>query len=181
MDYPWNGRMGPVILLDHSDLIRTKLERTAPTAPSPDFQWIEDRFWTWIHYGLLKIGRGEYFEALDFMGFLRQVVFGPLLLYRNHALPRGMRKVETLLESSDLEILSETLSLNDQKSLLAATKNAIEHYKKLREELFKDKVSPNLAEEPVIRYFKNKIDEGSTIGSPDGTFGFSDWRINSHK
>lgn len=33
----------------------------------------------WIHYALLKVGRGEYMEALDFLAYLRMVVFGPLL------------------------------------------------------------------------------------------------------
>jgi hypothetical protein len=30
--------------------------------PEPDLQWIEDRFWVWVHYGATKIGRGSSSE-----------------------------------------------------------------------------------------------------------------------
>ena len=45
--------------------------------PSSDAQWIEDRFWTWVHYIAAKIGRGELFECVSGLGYLRDVVFGP--------------------------------------------------------------------------------------------------------
>ncbi|MER7057532.1 MULTISPECIES: hypothetical protein [unclassified Streptomyces] len=33
----------------------------------PDLQWIEDRFWIWVHYGATKLGRGELFEVNGFL------------------------------------------------------------------------------------------------------------------
>ncbi|WP_286862331.1 MULTISPECIES: hypothetical protein [Sphingobacterium] len=77
------------------------IDTTKAQFPVPDFQWIEDRFWTWMHYGLTKIGRGEYMEALDFMAYLRMAVFGPLLHIKNNNLPRGVRKVETTLRQGE--------------------------------------------------------------------------------
>jgi len=82
----------PVILFDKSGQLQHALNNSAPTFPFPDYQWIEDRFWIWVHYALLKIGRGEYLEAFDFFGYLRMVVFGPLLDIKNNNLPRGVRK-----------------------------------------------------------------------------------------
>lgn len=148
----------PVILLDRDNQLKNVIDNTNPEFPRPDFQWIEDRFWTWIHYGLLKIGRGEYFEALDFMGFLRMVVFGPLLHIKNNNLPRGVRRVETSLDPLDFESLQGTLCANNKESLLQSVENAINLYSNLRTNLFKDNISPNKAESAVISYFQNLKD-----------------------
>ncbi|RZK38812.1 MAG: nucleotidyltransferase domain-containing protein [Pedobacter sp.] len=148
----------PIILLDRDNQLKNVIDTTNPEFPRPDFQWIEDRFWTWIHYGLLKIGRGEYFEALDFMGFLRMVVFGPLLHVKNNNLPRGVRKVETSLDPLDFESLQGTLCANNKESLLQSVGNAINLYSNLRTNLFIDNISPNKAESAVISYFQNLKD-----------------------
>ncbi len=60
----------PILLLDKNGRLEKTISNSQEKFPYPDYQWIEDRFWTWIHYALLKIGRGEYLEACDFMGFL---------------------------------------------------------------------------------------------------------------
>lgn len=57
----------PHILFDREKQMKKILEQSKEHFPLPDYQWIEDRFWTWVHYSLLKIGRGEYFEAFGFL------------------------------------------------------------------------------------------------------------------
>jgi hypothetical protein len=115
---------------------------------------INDRFWTWIHYALLKIGRGEYLEAYDFMGFLRMVVLGPLLHIKNDKLPRGVRKVETELESEDLTKLKLTIPTYDRQSILDSLRNAVSLYRQLRKELFDNNVSlQNDTDKKVMNYF----------------------------
>jgi hypothetical protein len=101
----------PFILLDKNGLLQQAIQDSEAQFPYPDYQWIEDRFWTWVHYALLKIGRGEYLEALDFLGFLRMVVLGPLLHIKNGNLPRGVRKVEMELEALDYQALISTFQL----------------------------------------------------------------------
>ncbi|MGF1923251.1 MAG: nucleotidyltransferase domain-containing protein, partial [Bacteroidia bacterium] len=64
----------PTLLLDRNGQLQDAINNSQAKFPFPNYQWIEDRFWTWIHYALLKIGRGEYLEAYDFLGFLRMVV-----------------------------------------------------------------------------------------------------------
>lgn len=107
----------PVILLDKQGKLKTALEQTESNFPFPGYQWIEDRFWIWIHYALAKIGRGEYTEACDFLGFLRMIVPGPLLHIKNGNLPRGVRKVESQLPPHDLERLKATLPPYSRASL----------------------------------------------------------------
>ena len=146
----------PVILLDKDEQLKNRIEQSAANFPHPDCQWIEDRFWTWIHYGLLKVGRGEYFEALDFMGFLRMVVLGPLVHLRNGNLPRGVRKVEMQLEPVDLAALKNTLAGHDKNSIMQSIGHAIDIYRRLRQDLFGEEIIRRTsAEEQVIAYYQD--------------------------
>ena len=143
----------PVILLDKGEKLKAILDNSKPQFPFPDYQWIEDRFWTWIHYALLKIGRGEYFEALDFLAFLRGTVLGPLLHIKSKNLPRGVRKVETDLQQKDLDVLKGTIAAYDKQSLISALQNSIQLYRNLREELFDNTIVVNTrAELEVMKY-----------------------------
>jgi predicted nucleotidyltransferase len=144
----------PKILLDTDGQLKNALSNSIGRFPYPDYQWIEDRFWIWIHYALLKIGRGEYFEAIDFLGFLRMVVFGPLLLIKNNNLPRGVRKVETQLKEEDILALKSTLSVYQKQSLLESYRNSAALYRKLRISLFDNNiVLQSDTENEVMNYF----------------------------
>ncbi|MDQ0641548.1 putative nucleotidyltransferase [Pedobacter sp. W3I1] len=143
----------PTLLIDRDNQLQRILNQTEAKFPYPDYQWIEDRFWTWIHYALLKIGRGEYLEALDFFGFLRMVVFGPLLHIKNNNLPRGVRKVESQLPSEDFNLLKGTIAEYNKASLIESLENAIKLYKKLRIDLFDSVTKQNKkAEDAVMQY-----------------------------
>lgn len=145
----------PVILLDKDQQLQSVIDKTPAVFPYPDYQWIEDRFWTWIHYALLKIGRGEYLEAFDFTGFLRMVVFGPLLHIKNGNLPRGVRKVESELQKEDFQALESTIPACNKASLLAALRNAVEVYRYLRAALFDSTVDLKTeTENRIMQYFE---------------------------
>ncbi len=143
----------PHILLDKGNQLQQAFEKSEPHFPYPDYQWIEDRFWIWIHYVLLKTGRGEYMEAVDFFGFLRMTVFGPLLHIKNGNQPRGVRKVETALDKADFESLKSTLPAYSKQSILEALQQSIELYRSLRATLYTDKVEPcSETEQSVMDY-----------------------------
>lgn len=145
----------PVILLDKEGQLNSILQQTEPRFPYPDYQWIEDRFWIWVHYALLKIGRGEYVEAFDFFGFLRMVVFGPLLHIKNNNLPRGVRKVETQLPKDDFERLHATLPAYSKAALLNSLQHSVNLYRALREKLFSTAVTLQVeTEQRVMEYFR---------------------------
>lgn len=146
----------PTLLIDRNRQLENAIANSQAKFPYPDYQWIEDRFWTWVHYALLKIGRGEYLEAFDFFGFLRMVVFGPLLHIKNDNLPRGVRKVETELEDEDLNKLKQTIPNYNRQSLLDSLKSAVSLYRQLRTSLFDDKVLLQKAtEQKVMIYFED--------------------------
>ena len=149
----------PNILLDTNDQLENALSNSVAKFPYPDFQWIEDRFWTWIHYALLKIGRGEYLEAYDFFGFLRMTVFGPLLHMKNGNLPRGVRKVEAELTEEDLNLLKTTIPNYDRRSLLKCLRNSVELYLKLGNSLFDEKIRLHEQTKNKVMVYFNKIEQ----------------------
>jgi len=84
-----------LVIWERDGEISAALTDTAAEWPQPDAQWIEDRFWVWIHYGATKLGRGELFECLDMLAYLRSEVFGPLLAtIHGHPRSQRVRRVE---------------------------------------------------------------------------------------
>jgi hypothetical protein len=146
----------PVVFFDRQGELQKILDSTKAKFPYPDYQWIEDRFWTWIHYAALKIGRGEYMEALDFFSYLRSNVLGPLLLIKNGKLPRGSRKVEFDLVEEDLNLLKKTIASYDRGSMLESLRSAVRIYNHLGVHLFGEKVERRkMAEERVMDYLES--------------------------
>jgi hypothetical protein len=121
----------PAILWQRNDELRRAMSGSDGEYPQPDRQWIEDRFWIWVHYGATKIGRGELFEAIDFIGYLRARVLGPLMLARAGQQPNGLRRIEQLLPA-DAAALERTLCSHDRASCGRALKAAIALYRDLR-------------------------------------------------
>ena len=145
----------PVVLFERSNKLTDVISRTKANWPEPDFQWIEDRIWTWVHYIAGKIGRGEYFEAMSNLDYIRLNVLSPLMQVKNKKKAKGLRKAETRLTLSDLENLKITVAQYDKTSLLKALDNAVSIYKSLRRKLYTDAVKPQtLAEKRSIEYFK---------------------------
>ncbi|GAB3016399.1 nucleotidyltransferase domain-containing protein [Spirosoma pulveris] len=125
----------PVILWERDERLSTILAKSESAYPPFDFQGTEDRFWVWIHYAALKIGRGEYFEAMDFLSFIRIMVLGPMLHLKHKGLPRGVRRAETTFTSMELSRLQKTVASPDRKSLFASLTEAMNLYEELRDEL----------------------------------------------
>ncbi len=147
----------PVFLLDKEGQLHKIVVKSKENFPYPDYQWIEDRFWVWIHYALLKIGRGEYLECLDFLSFLRMSVLGPLLHIKNNSLPRGVRKVETELGIEDLEALKGTIPEYERLSLLNSLKNAVVLYRELRNHLYDKTIELHIETEKSVLHYFDKI------------------------
>lgn len=67
----------PAVLWERSTELTDSISRAESNYPMPDLTWIEDRFWVWVHFAAAKLGRGELFEVIDFLSFLRERVLGP--------------------------------------------------------------------------------------------------------
>lgn len=121
----------PIILGERDHVITNGLRLDEAKFPLPSLQWIEDRFWVWVHYGATKIGRNEIFEAIEFISFMRQVVIGPLILMKNGKLPRGVRKIE-FDAPEDIPQLLKTIPTYSVQSCIAALQVIIKLYIDLR-------------------------------------------------
>ena len=118
----------------------------------PDLGWIEERFWVWVHYAAQKIGRGELFEAVDFLAFLRAQVLGPLALVEAGAQPAGVRRVETAAPVRAAQ-LQKTVAAYDPASCIRCLYAAAELYRSLRRSVGAGSVSENeAAEKTALAY-----------------------------
>ncbi len=143
----------PTILWERDQTLTQIMEQSTAKYPPFDFQWAEDRFWIWAHYAAVKIGRGEYFEAIDFLAFVRNAVLGPMLHLKNSGLPRGVRRAETMFNSHELTQLRRTVATPDRATLLSSLWEVTYLYESLRDELTPDTFPKNrAAQAAVTRY-----------------------------
>ncbi|WP_337042661.1 nucleotidyltransferase domain-containing protein [Emticicia sp. 17c] len=149
----------PIIVWERNQTLSNIIAQTDSAWPYPDYQWIEDRFWVWIHYAALKIGRGELFEAYDFLAFLRMMVLGPLLLIKNGQQPRGVRKLETKLSEADLKAINKTAASLEKAALLQALWQSIAIYEALRKHLFDTTIDLKIAAELKVKEYLRQIEE----------------------
>jgi hypothetical protein len=87
-----------------------------------------------VHYTAAKVGRGELFEAIDCLAFLRKQVLGPLVLSQRGALPAGLRCIE-ILAPDYTQALRGTLAHHDAGSCGQALHAAAALYQRLRDRL----------------------------------------------
>jgi predicted nucleotidyltransferase len=140
----------PAVLWEREGRVRAALTGTAHF-PEPRLQWIEDRFWIWVHYGAGKIARGELFEALDFLGALRGMVLGPLALASVGARPMGVRKIEQHAPAL-AQALEATVAGYSRASLFAALRAAIALYRTLRAPRLAEITANARAEAAAVEY-----------------------------
>jgi predicted nucleotidyltransferase len=122
----------PVILYERDGALTTIYRNTEITEVRLDPQWLEDRFWVWVHYIALKIARGELFEAIDAVTFIRARVIGPLLHVKKGRLPRGVRRLERDAPEY-VAALSRTVPAYETGSCIEALKTEIGLYRELRQ------------------------------------------------
>lgn len=143
----------PVVLWDRTGDVRRRLDATRARYPQPDLQWIEDRFWIWVHYAATKLGRGELFEALNMIAYLRDRVLGPLALLEVAARPNGVRRIETLAPGR-IPALRATLAGLDAAEVRLALEAAIACYRELRAALAPPGLVRSAAEQPAVAFLR---------------------------
>lgn len=121
----------PVILFERDGRLSKLLQLGSARWPNRDSQWFEDRFWTWMHYGGVKIARGELLEAVGFLGDVRRMVLGPLAARRRGQNQREMRRVEQA-DPNFAERLGATVAPPNAGALWSALSVAVDLYCDLR-------------------------------------------------
>lgn len=143
----------PLILWERENTLTNIIQQSSAHYPPFDFQYTEDRFWIWAHYAALKIGRGEFFEAIDFLAFVRNAVLGPMLHLKNASSPRGVRRAETTFGVAELAQLRKTVAMPDRDVLVSSLWEVMYLYESLRDTLAPPTFQKNSAAQlAVTRY-----------------------------
>lgn len=144
----------PIVLWQRGTALTDVIGRGEADHPMPDLRWIEDRFWVWIHYAASKLGRGELFEVVDFLSFVRERVLGPLALVSAGHLPRGVRRLETHVPDFAAK-LRGTVAAYDATSCGDAIEQCVDLYRELRDQLAPaDLVRREDAERASVAYLR---------------------------
>ncbi|TAJ50169.1 MAG: nucleotidyltransferase domain-containing protein [Herbiconiux sp.] len=121
---------------------------------SVDAQWIEDRFWVWVHYAAAKLGRGELFEVIDMLALMRSAALGPLAAVRAGIDPRGVRRLESAAPR-DSDELRATVSRHDRKEAGEALRAAVRLYRSWSRDIPFDRRTQ--AEDLAVQYLDDVI------------------------
>jgi hypothetical protein len=124
------GERPQVLWARDSAAIEAWLSTAQLGQPARAPQWFEDRVWMWLHYGASKWARGEYFEAISTLDFLRSMVLGPMMQVQAGRPMRGQRRLETLPGAR--EKLGPTLAGYDAVEIRQAFVQAATVYLELR-------------------------------------------------
>lgn len=146
------------VLWERGGRLTAHLADAPPTPPQLDLQWIEDRFWVWVHYGASKLARGELFELIGFLAFLRETVFGPLILHRHGRPLQGVRRLEAIDLAASAQ-LEATLCGHDRIDALRALRACIELYRRWSAETGLTVERNPSAESLAVQYLDDVADE----------------------
>lgn len=159
----------PAVLWERDGRLTEALGTGVAEFPAPSPAWIEERFWTWVHYCAGKVGRGELFEAIDLLTFLRGAVLGPLGLVRAGGRPQGVRRIEVVAPELAKE-LQRTVAAYDAADCLRALRASIGIYRRLRSELGFERPDEE-AEREAMSYLsaveQRFVPSGDAPASPD--------------
>ncbi|MDJ0792748.1 MAG: aminoglycoside 6-adenylyltransferase [Woeseiaceae bacterium] len=148
-----NRPYDPVVVWERDSVVSDHLASFDANPIAPDPQWIEDRFWTWVHYAALRLGRAELFELVGFLGFIREQVLGPLALHAGGFPPFGVRKIEKYLPDFSHR-LQKTVPEYDANRCYIAILASIDIYRELRAKVPGGVIVNEQAETASICYLK---------------------------
>jgi hypothetical protein len=116
-----------------------RVSAVLPGEPEPDdiaerLAWFEARMWTWSWYVQSKVVRGELFEVVDGLNYIRVVVLFRLLAAHRGVEYKGARFAEGL--TGDLaERFARTVPGHDATDVLQALRETVALYRDLADPL----------------------------------------------
>ena len=142
----------PAVVLWEREPISDALPGTYAQEVAAGVRWLEARIWTWSWYIQSKVLRGELYEALDGLQYVRDQVLFRLLAYHGERRPAGGRRAEAVV--GDLgDAFARTVATSlDPASVLAALREEIDLYRRLADPLLeRHGIEPAEARTVVLR------------------------------
>lgn len=138
-----------VLFTRDSTALERQLAKFSAQWPNMTPEWFESRAWIWLHYAVVKLGRGELFEAIGMLAFFREQVLGPMLYRRANLPQRGVRRIEFLSIDPD-DLLTSTLATHDRDSVSMAIRMAVDAYITLRADALPENIADDAARWAVL-------------------------------
>ncbi|MBA2367232.1 MAG: nucleotidyltransferase domain-containing protein [Actinobacteria bacterium] len=132
-----NGGLASWVTWSEEDDIPVALSGPAD-ATSVDLTWIEARMWTWVWYTHSKILRGELYEALDALQYLRGNVLFALLAETSGVRPYGSRRAEQHVGELG-PVFARTVPAFEHDRVMDALRATVELYLKLADPLLEQR------------------------------------------
>lgn len=139
----------PVVLWDRDGTLRQILSSSKSCSATVDWQWIEDRFWTWIHYTAARAARGELFEAIRFLSFLLWTVLAPIATEVSGGRPHGLRRFEQIA-GTYLDKMRSTVASYDKDMVVHALFEIVDIYRSFRKDHAPRSLTTNPKAEAVV-------------------------------
>ena len=125
----------PAVVLWEREPISDALPGTYAPEVAAGVRWLEARIWTWSWYIQSKVLRGELYEALDGLQYVRDQVLFRLLAFHGELRPAGGRRAEAMV-GQDGDAFARTVPTSlDPALVLAALREEIDLYRRLADPL----------------------------------------------
>lgn len=121
----------PAVVLWEREPISDVLPGTYAPQVAAGVRWMEARIWTWSWYIQSKVLRGELYEALDGLQYVRDQVLFRLLAFHGERRPAGGRRAEAVV-GDHRDAFARTIPRSlDPATVLAALREEIDLYRVL--------------------------------------------------
>ncbi len=127
---PRNAGLSAHVLWERNGIVSSALPGTHEDDAAADLRWIEDRMWTWSWYIQTKVLRGELYEALDGLQYMRDRVLFKLLALRRGEHPSGARRVEARIGEWTHQF-ADTVPVLSRESMMEALRASMTLYQLL--------------------------------------------------
>ncbi len=166
--FPTNSVEVPEVLWEREGVLTKAIEANLVSELVLDPQWVEDRYWTWIHATACAVGRGELFTALEAFTYLRGRVLGPMAKLSAGLRPFEIRHLERDLPQF-VPAFRETMPCRHEAGeLMRALFACVRLYQRLRNDIGSGQVVPNGdAEAAVLQFLRVVADRTSATGAGD--------------
>ena len=125
----------PAVVLWEREAISAALPGTYGSDFAADVRWMEARIWTWSWYIQSKVLRGELYEALDGLQYVRDQVLFRLLAFGRGDRPAGGRRAEAVVgDHADAFARTVPIAL-ERAAVLEALRAEIDLYRRLADPL----------------------------------------------
>jgi predicted nucleotidyltransferase len=142
----------PAVVLWEREPISDALPGTYVPEVAAGVRWLEARIWTWSWYIQSKVLRGELYEALDGLQYVRDRVLFRLLAFHGERRPAGGRRAENVVGDHGDAFARTVPKALDPASVLAALREEIDLYRTLADPLLeRHRVDPAEARAVVLR------------------------------